>query len=654
MIPFRSRSCTGSLMRRGLLIVVAVALLVAVGAAPGAAAAFGPADATPSSDIEQPLVPLQVEDPEADDEDDEDDDDAEEDEEENDEPATVEDAVDPSEVGNEEEDESEEDTAGPPGEDAGGLDTGPETEPGTAPSETNDGDSEGGDPVEVPEEEDEETVDEETTDEDEEGETDEDGLPVDEDLEEGTADEEETEDEDDDGGFDPVGTTQDYASSAYDSATPDWTPEDWMESLLGWTFEDIMDGITGFIDLFSEFLVGVPAPGEPLDPLSWYFPEDDPVWEAVLDMYWTLVALSLPLLTISVMQAMALDDPKRREQMLKENIMTVSMYFVGPLVIGLLTHTGDVLATGIAPAGEEFLASPEELAQLGVGTILGFAIATASPLILAVGIGIIVLITVIILISAAAWPLAWTARSSGFASFRSMGNLVVTSFTLLLILRGIQSIGLRFLFEIPLEELSAGALAVFLVLNALGLYYLLYKLPMGVLTKTFAASSVTLGMSYMPRQFSAVDAVKTGQRGYKQTRSAASSARSAVSRRLPDNVGRKGSSNSNSSSRSRSERSGRSSPSRGGGSPVVRTPVSSGGSGRTSSTGSGSGSSSSSRTPAGSGVRAASASRPRSESDSGLRQVGKIGRLPGRDRYRHMKRSPTAAGNKGKSASGSD
>ncbi len=654
MIPFRSRSCSDSLMGRGLLIVVAVALLVAVGAAPGAAAAFGSIDTAPSSDIEQPLVPLQVEDPEVDDENEEGDDDAEEDEaeEEDDEPATVEDAVDPSEISDDddEEDESEGDTAAPSIEDTDRPDTEPETEPGTAPSETDDDATEGGDPVEVPEEEGDE-------DNGDDGEADDGDAEEADDGDVAAGEEPDEDEEDDDGGV--VDGAVDAGSAAVDrgtdAVTPDWTPEDWMESLLGWTFEDIMDGIAGFIDLFSEFLVGVPAPGEPLDPLSWYFPEDDPVWEAVLDMYWTLVALSLPLLTISVMQAMALDDPKRREQMLKENIMTVGMYFVGPLVIGLLTHTGDVLATGIAPAGDEFLASPEELAQLGVGTILGFAIAIASPLILAVGVGIIVLITVVILISAAAWPLAWTARSSGFASFRSMGNLVATSFTLLLILRGIQSIGLRFLFEIPLEELSAGALAVFLVLNALGLYYLLYELPMGVLTKTFAASSVTLGMSYMPRQFSAVDAVKTGQRGYKQTRSAASSARSAVSRRLPNNVGRKGSSNSNSNSRSRSERSEGSSPSRDGGSPVVRTPVSSSGGGGSSSTHTSS-SGSSSRTPTGSGVRAASASRPRSESDSGLRQVGKIGRLPGRDRYRHMKRSPTAAGKKGKSAStsGSD
>ena len=398
-----------------------------------------------------------------------------------------------------------------------------------------------------------------------------------------------------------------------------------MEGILGWTFEDIMDGIGAFIDLFSEFLVGVPAPGDPLDPMSWYFPEDDPLWETVLNMYWTLVALSLPLLTISVMRAMSLDDPIRRQQMLKENVVTVGMYFVGPLLIGLLTHTADVLATGLVPAGEEFLASPEEVAQLGVGMILGIVIALAAPLILAVGIAFVVLVTVIILFSAAMWPLAWTARSSGIASLRSMGNLVVTSFTLLLILRGIQSIGLRFLFEVPLEELGGGALAVFLALNALGLYYLLYKLPRGVLGKTFAASAVTLGASYMPRNFSAVDAARSGHRGYQKTRSAASNARSAVGRRLPDSVSQKGSSSGS---------SGSSQP-RPGASPPLRTGVSSGG-----SSGSGGGSGSRTRTPSGSG------SSSEAESGSGPRRIGKIVRVAGRDRHRHMKRSPTAAGSK--------
>ena len=635
-----SRSRARSLPRCGVLLVLAVALLVAVASAPGAAAAVGSADATPSPEIDQPFVPLQVEDPaiadededEAEDEEGDDDAEAEEEDEEDDEPATVEDAVPPDEVGSDDDEEGEEgDAVGEaPEEDAGGPgaepETGPDTGPGADAPDADGGEDGAGDvPIEGSEGEDgddDAEVDEDADEED--ADADDDAAGVDE-LDEGDGAVEE--EEDDDGGVlqDPVGAAHDYASDTVDSATPDWTPEDWMEGIFGWTFEDIMDGIGTFIDLFSEFLVGVPAPGDPLDPMSWYFPEDDPVWETVLNMYWTLVALSLPLLTISVMRAMSLDDPIRRQQMLKENVLTVGMYFVGPLLIGLLTHTADVLATGLVPAGEEFLASPEEVAQLGVGTILGVAIALASPLILAAGIAIIVLVTVIILISAAAWPLAWTARSSGIASLRSMGNLVVTSFTLLLILRGIQSIGLRFLFEIPLEELSAGALAVFLVLNALGLYYLLYRLPRGVLEKTFAASAVTLGMSYMPRNFSAADAARSGRRGYRKTRSAASSARSALARRLPDNVAQKGSSSGS---------SGSSQP-RPGASPATRTPVSSGG-----SSGTGGGSGPRPRRPSGSG------SSSDAESESGPRRIGKIGRVSGRDRYRHMKRSPTAAGSK--------
>lgn len=620
--------------------MLAVALLIAVASAPGAAAAVGPADATLSPEIDQPFVPLQAEDPpvadEDEDEDEEGNDDAEA--EENDEPATVEDAVPPDEVGSDDDEEGEEGDAvdEAPEEGAGGPgvepETGPDTGPGADAPDADDGEDGAGDvPIEGSDGEDgddDAEVDEEDEDADEEAaeeEADEDAgdeaAGVDE-LDEGDAAAEE--EEDDDGGG--VGDqARDLYDRGTDAVTPDWTPEDWMEGILGWTFEDIMDGIGAFIDLFSEFLVGVPAPGDPLDPMSWYFPEDDPLWETVLNMYWTLVALSLPLLTISVMRAMSLDDPIRRQQMLKENVVTVGMYFVGPLLIGLLTHTADVLATGLVPAGEEFLASPEEVAQLGVGMILGIVIALAAPLILAVGIAFVVLVTVIILFSAAMWPLAWTARSSGIASLRSMGNLVVTSFTLLLILRGIQSIGLRFLFEVPLEELGGGALAVFLALNALGLYYLLYKLPRGVLGKTFAASAVTLGASYMPRNFSAVDAARSGHRGYQKTRSAASNARSAVGRRLPDSVSQKGSSSGS---------SGSSQP-RPGASPPLRTGVSSGG-----SSGSGGGSGSRTRTPSGSG------SSSEAESGSGPRRIGKIGRVAGRDRHRHMKRSPTAAGSK--------
>lgn len=320
------------------------------------------------------------------------------------------------------------------------------------------------------------------------------------------------------------------AMGAVGSAVP--SPGDWVGGIIKWAYQELKDGIAGFINRFNQFFMGVPAPGDPLDPMSWYTP-DDPVWETVMDMYWTLVALSAPLTVFSLMQAGSLEDRTRRDQMLKEQATTVFMWMAGPFIIGVATHTANAVVDGFVPSGSEFLAAPASIAQLGVGLLLGAVIAKSNVIVLIIGIGIVVLIASIIYFSAAMWPIAWAARSSGIPVFRSMGNLVLTSFGLLLVLRAMQAILLRLLFEMPLGELGGGELVVYVLLLTVGLYYILYRLPRETVEKTFAASAITLGMSHLPKNFSAGDAARATKSKYENTRNRASATRDRIGRRLP-------------------------------------------------------------------------------------------------------------------------
>lgn len=517
-----------SAFRVVVLFVVAAAVvsLVAPVAVVGSAATTTstPADHQRSADraIDTSLfLPLQAQ-PE--DEDDEEDDNESDDD---DEYATVDDAVDPSEVGEDDEDDGEAETA--PGAEAGGNTPGVTGDPaGTSADNETPGD---GPSIDVDTDtdiaENETAIDTDTagneTNESSAGDTD--------------AGESDPEGEENESAV-PTGVT---GAGDGDAATDDDddgfgfgmpSPGDWTAGILEWAFEDIMNGIAEFIDRFSMFMTSVPAPGEPTDISSWYSP-DDPVWETVWLMYWTMVVLSTPWATVNIMQALSMENPKQRVAMLKENAATILYYPTGPFFIGLFCHTTNIIVGGFTPAGEEFLASPEGLAQLGVGVVMGAIIAKASPIILFIGIAIVVLIAVIIMFSASISPLAMTARSSGWPTARSMGNLVVTSFLLLLILRAMQSFGLRLFFEMPLEELAGDALVVFLFVNAIGLYYLLYRLPKEVIEKTFAASAMMLRVSYMPKDFSAKQALSNAKQGYHKKRRQVSKARNAVGKRLP-------------------------------------------------------------------------------------------------------------------------
>lgn len=343
--------------------------------------------------------------------------------------------------------------------------------------------------------------------------------------------------------------------SGITSRAPSFDPAESLISMVEGAWEDIRPGAAAFIDEFNFIFTGVPAPGEPGSIESWISPPE-PEWEVARNLYLTMVALMTPFLVANFMQALGTDDHQRREEMIKDNIITLAMYPAGWIIIAALTHATNAWTGALTPSGEEFLAAPESIGQLGVGILLGAGLAKVNVVILIIGIILIMLVWFLILFVASTWPGWWTMRSSGFPMMRTWGNYMITTFLIVLLVRGTQALGLRFLFHLPFGEVGPGSTLVYLVATIIGLWFLLYKLLRVAIEKTAAASAFTLGMSYLPAQYSASDAVSDGKQQAKQkykgakstastvkhapskVRNAPSATRQRISSRVPDRLSR--------------------------------------------------------------------------------------------------------------------
>lgn len=317
-------------------------------------------------------------------------------------------------------------------------------------------------------------------------------------------------------------------------STPSLDPKQWLLDMIEGAYEDLRGGIVGFVNEFNFVFTGVPAPGSPTDILSWMNPPE-PEWEVSRNLYMMMVGLMTPFLTLNMMQAFGMDNRQRREEMFRENLVTLFMYGAGWFIVAAMCHITNEWTQALTPAGEEFVASPEGLGQLGVGIIIGAAVAKVNIIVLLIGILLVMLVWFLVLFTASTWPMWWTMRSSGFPMLRTWGNYMITTFCIVLLVRGTQALGLRFLFHLPFSEVGPGSTLLYVVVTAMGLWFLLYKLLRVAIEKTAAASAFTLGMSYLPKKFSAAQAIQSSKSAAKNTAQSARQTASTV-RHAPQKI----------------------------------------------------------------------------------------------------------------------
>ena len=280
-----------------------------------------------------------------------------------------------------------------------------------------------------------------------------------------------------------------------------------------------MDAVSGLVDGFNWLMVSLPAPGDAQDPTTWYpgftttvegeaggrstpdMTSDDstnpqlerlkptapavnesangsannssggPInldgwWEATWGIYAGLAAIfGLPVVVSGVIAWTRSDITGReKSQRLREVGKALGMIVAGPLLIPLALHIGNLFAIGVAPSGTEFFATPGNAAKLGIG------LAVAIPL-LAIETGVI-LISLLILFAqwlavffvCASWPIFAAAVASNSQYAQPLGTLGVTSLLILIALKALQAIWLRFLFELPLDWTNPASLLTLLAI----------------------------------------------------------------------------------------------------------------------------------------------------------------------------------------------
>lgn len=253
--------------------------------------------------------------------------------------------------------------------------------------------------------------------------------------------------------------------------------------------DKVIAGIASLINAFNEFILGLPAPGEPTDLSTWMTAGG--AWTAVYAVYGIMSALAIALLTPSFMVATDTTDPRRRHERLVELGKAAFFIVLGIPVTAFCLHLGNELTLAVAPSGLEFLTSIEGIADLGVGLIFGVILILSKSTLAAVGVIMTVLIYILTFLVVAFWPLFWALRVQPEGSLKGFGYLGITLLPQLILLKFIQSGILRFLHEIPLDSLGGPLFK--LVATTSGLVIALIGLPYIFLTKLLPGSFMVFG-----------------------------------------------------------------------------------------------------------------------------------------------------------------
>lgn len=249
------------------------------------------------------------------------------------------------------------------------------------------------------------------------------------------------------------------------------SPREWAEDLLLWIVDQLKTAVIAAIDKFHYILVGVPAPGEPTDPISWNEPQNE-VWPAVFAAYGLSSLLALIILCLSTMDAMNISDERIRKKQIGEISKALIWIVAGPLLIGVYLHTANGLALAFTPPGEAFIDTPEKVTALGLGVLVGAVLIKLKLIAILAGLAALAVIYVMIISLAATWPLLRALKASRSQTFSVFGESGLTTFYVLPALRVAQGLMLGMLFQ-----LSWDSLIVTITTIAVGLSFILIGLP---------------------------------------------------------------------------------------------------------------------------------------------------------------------------------
>lgn len=274
------------------------------------------------------------------------------------------------------------------------------------------------------------------------------------------------------------------------------SPEEWAEDTAEWIVESVSAGIETFVDTFNRVIFGLPTPGTWEDPDTWVDP-DNGWWPGVWETYLIFVPIGVVMGVAAATLAFAKPPAERRQRFLTAAKALAFIVFGFPFLAAVL-HLGNALAIALAPAPEEFMATPGSTAKLGVGVVLGVAVILVDVTIVILGLAILFIQYFLVHILVALWPLFWGLRALPFDITRPFGDVGVAGLGVLILLKIFQTATLRFLFEIPWDAGQPGALLFSLVGTIVGLLVATLVLPVVAVKKVLPAAMIAVGTTHSP------------------------------------------------------------------------------------------------------------------------------------------------------------
>ena len=284
----------------------------------------------------------------------------------------------------------------------------------------------------------------------------------------------------------------------------------------------VMDAIAGLVDRFNWLVNALPAPGDPQNPSTWYPGFTTPVqgdgaqgpatstensgsspsipfsmagwWRATWGIYAGLAGIfGLPVFVSGII-AFSRSDLTARERgdRLREVGKALLLIVAGPLLLPLVLHIGNLFAIGVSPSGAEFMTTPGNAGKLGIGLALAVPLLVIESMVILVALFILFAQWLSVFFICATWPIYAAAVASNSRYVQPLGTLGVTTLLILIGLKALQAIWLRFLFELPLDFTKAASLLTILAI-IVGLAIGFIGLPIKGTEKALPQSIVSAG-----------------------------------------------------------------------------------------------------------------------------------------------------------------
>lgn len=284
----------------------------------------------------------------------------------------------------------------------------------------------------------------------------------------------------------------------------------------------VMDAITGLVDRFNWLVNALPAPGDPQEPSTWYPGFTTPLegdgaqgpsadngssgpgpslpfsmagwWRATWGIYAGLAGIfGLPVFVSGII-AFSRSDLTARERgdRLREIGKALLLIVAGPLLLPLILHIGNLFAIGVSPSGAAFMTTPGNASKLGIGLALAVPLLVIESMVILVALFILFAQWLSVFFICVTWPIYAAAVASNSRYVQPLGTLGVTTLLILIGLKALQAIWLRFLFELPLDFTKTASLLTILAI-IVGLAIGFIGLPIKGTEKALPQSIVSAG-----------------------------------------------------------------------------------------------------------------------------------------------------------------